>query len=426
MDKFLIQGGQRLLGEVEISGSKNATLPLLAAVLLSGCKSILRNVPDLVDVKTMCILLEQLGARCTWEGELLSIDTTDAGSYEASYEVVRKMRTSILVLGPLLARFKSARISLPGGCAIGNRPVDIHLDGLRALGANVELEHGYVHATAPEGLRAAEYHLPFPSVGATQQLMMAASLAKGTTRLVGCALEPEVNFLATALLKMGADIRGIGTAILEIQGVENLRPLECSIEPDRIETGTFIAAAAISHGDILIKNVHSQALDAILQAFSKMGCDISYRGEGLRIVGPKRLRAGDISTAPYPGYPTDMQAQYMACATLADGASVIRECIFENRFMHALELMRMGAKIEISHNQAIVRGIEQLQGAPVMATDLRASVSLILAALAAQGQSEILRIYHLDRGYVRLENKLQKLGAEIVRVPQDENGRERE
>jgi len=423
MHKFLIEGENRLLGEVEISGSKNAALPILAATLLSAETHVLQNVPQLADIETMSSLLRYLGCIVTRENDTLLIDARAISHVEATYDIVRKMRASTLVLGPLVARFGRGRVSLPGGCAIGARPIDLHLKGLEALGATICLEHGYVDVVAPaNGLVGNRIILDMPSVGATEHLMTTATLAKGTTVIENAAREPEIVELANVLIGMGAKVSGAGTSQITIEGVEHLGQMRTAIRPDRIESGTFIAAAAITGGDVLLKQVSLKDLESVIQHFGYAGCELQPQGEvsssglcDLRIRAPKKLRACDIKTAPFPGFATDMQAQWMACMTLASGTSHIEENIFENRFMHVSELMRMGAQIELHGNLAIVKGVERLSGAPVMATDLRASASLVLAALAAQGQTEILRIYHLDRGYVALEKKLNALGAKVLR-----------
>lgn len=431
MDQFTIEGGARLVGDVTISGSKNASLPVIAATLLADGESVLTNMPGLADTRTMAGVLEALGNTVTREGDTMTVDTRTLSSVEATYDLVRKMRASVLVLGPLLARFGRARVSLPGGCAIGARPVDLHLRGLEAMGATIVLEHGYVDAKAPAGgLQGATFVMDMPSVGATENLVMAATLARGTTVLENAAREPEITELCAYLRAMGARIEGDGTSVIRIEGREALTAAPHRVGPDRIEAGTFIAAAAMTGGDITLHGVDVGHLDAVVSRFEATGCTITPidtdavdpAARKLRVQGPARLTAVDITTAPFPGYPTDMQAQLMACMCVAEGTSVIRETIFENRFMHVLELQRMGADIRVDGNQAVVRGKTTLSGAPVMATDLRASASLVLAGLVAEGKTEVLRIYHLDRGYDGLEEKLGKLGANVVRSKQQEDG----
>lgn len=421
MDKFVIEGGVPLRGEVLVCGSKNASLPMMAACLLAPGKSVLNRVPDLADIRTMALLLEHLGCTVSYDAnsECLSVDTVTLCNLEATYDIVRKMRASTLVLGPLVARFGRGRVSLPGGCAIGSRPIDQHLKGLSAMGAVVQLEHGYVDVTAPPGgLRGAKIHLDMPSVGATEHLMCAATLAIGTTIIENAAREPEITDLARMLTTMGAKISGAGSSRIQIEGVPVLQPADVRVCPDRIEAGTLLAAAAITGGDVLVKDLCAADIEVVLEDFRLAGCqiNISEAGDAVHLVAPARLKPVDVKTAPYPGFPTDMQAQWMACMVLADGTSYLEETIFENRFMHALELDRMGAQITIHGSSAVVKGVAQLSGAPVMATDLRASASLVLAALAAQGTTEVLRIYHLDRGYVKLEEKLNQLGARVQRI----------
>lgn len=429
MEKLVVEGGNRLLGEVPISGSKNASLPVIASTILAATEHLIQNVPRLADIDTMFEIFTALGMSVVRDGNDAIIDSKGISSVEATYEMVRKMRASVLVLGPLLARFGRARVSLPGGCAIGARPIDIHLKGLEAMGAKIVLEHGYVDATAPAGgLVGAKIILDMPSVGATENLMMAATLARGTTLIENAAREPEISELAFALKTMGAKISGEGTSEIQIDGVECLNALTHRVGPDRIEAGTFIAAATITNGDIVMRGVRVDFLESIMATFADVGTEFEVLKQDfypsgshladLRVRGPRRPKAKDLRTSPYPGFPTDMQAQFMACMTVADGHSHIEETIFENRFMHTLELMRMGADISMHGNMAVVNGQVSLSGAPVMATDLRASASLIIAALAAQGRSEVLRIYHLDRGYVCIEKKLSGLQAKIWREKQ--------
>ncbi len=426
MEMLVIEGGHPLRGEATISGSKNSTLPILCASLLSKDVSSISNVPNLADTRFLLSLLNSFGVETRLEGTTASIDARTITSSLAHYDMVRKMRASILVLAPLLARMGEARVSLPGGCAIGSRPVDIHLQGLQALGAHIVVEDGYIHARLEKGhFVGNEFSLPMPSVGATEQLVMAAVLAQGTSVLHNVAREPEVVDLCTALNQAGAKISGIGNATLEINGVSSLKALSCRIKPDRIEAGTFIAIAAATKSTITLKEVFVPDIANIMERFSHTGMKFNAhpsKVEGyfdIEVIAPKQLVATDVETATYPGFPTDMQAQFMAAMTLAKGTSKIYEKIFENRMMHVPELNRMGADITIEKGLAVVKGKEKLQGAPVMATDLRASASLVIAALAAEGRSEIRRVYHLDRGYEELEKKLAKLGAHIKRMKQE-------
>jgi UDP-N-acetylglucosamine 1-carboxyvinyltransferase len=372
-------------------------------------------VPFLRDINTTIKVLESLGARVEGNGHIVRIDTTDVHNVEATYDLVKTMRASVLVLGPLLARHGRARVSLPGGCAIGARPIDQHLKGLRSLGAEIRLEHGYVEAQAKK-LKGARINFDMPTVGGTEHLMMAAALAKGETVLENAAREPEIVDLATMLNTMGARIEGAGTDTIRIVGVPALSPTSYRVMPDRIEAGTFMVAAAITGGDIRISNMQLEHLDALVFKLQDAGVEVTNRDNVVRVKGPRRLKSVNIKTRPYPGFPTDMQAQFMALMCRADGASVISENIFENRFMHVSELLRFGADIVVEGNSATVKGVKKLSGAPVMATDLRASASLILAGLAADNTTEISRIYHLDRGYEQIERKLAGLGADIVRV----------
>lgn len=427
MDKLVIEGGYPLRGEVSISGSKNAALPVFAAALLVDGVSILSNVPYLADIRTMTKLLSNLGVAISIDDGEYLIDTRGLNSVEALYDIVRTMRASILVLGPLLARFGHARVSLPGGCAIGARPVHMHLDGLKAMGASLSIESGYVDAKAPrEGLQGARIRLESPSVGATEHLLMAASLARGESVIENAAAEPEIGRLIAALRSGGAIISGDGSSELCVQGVKSLQPIRHHILPDRIETGTFIAAGALTGSDFIIRNVVQSDLLAVVDKFREVGCSFEWLRRAddsglvdMRVFGPKKLGTADIDTSPYPGFPTDMQAQFMTCMALAAGTSVVTENIFENRFMHVPELNRMGADIGVDGARAVVSGVANLSGAPVMATDLRASASLVLAGLVAEGVTEVLRVYHLDRGYCELEKKLSGLGAHIKRVKQE-------
>jgi UDP-N-acetylglucosamine 1-carboxyvinyltransferase len=415
MDAIEISGGRRLTGEVRVSGSKNATLPQIAASLLASGRSVLRGVPDLADIRTLGRLLSHMGARIERDGDALQVDTSRLARPEAPYELVKTMRASVLVLGPLVARFGKARVSLPGGCAIGARPIDQHLKGLQLLGARIELAHGYVEAAAGR-LHGAKVLFDLPTVTGTENLMMAAALAKGTTVLENSAREPEVVALADALNAMGGHVHGAGTSVITIDGVSELRPLHIAVIPDRIEAGTLLAAAMITGGDVLLRGARADDLEAAVSKMREAGAKIAQGSEGLRIVAPERADAADFITAPFPGFPTDLQAQLMACLTVAKGASRVVETVFENRFMHVQELVRMGADIAIEGHTAVVRGVPFLSGAPVMATDLRASASLVLAGLRAEGTTVVHRVYHLDRGYESLETKLSALGASIRRV----------
>ena len=415
MDKLIIRGGKKLSGEVSVSGSKNASLPIFCATILAPGLHEISNVPFLRDINTTIKVLESLGARVEGNGNVVRIDTSDVNNVEATYDLVKTMRASVLVLGPLLARHGRARVSLPGGCAIGARPIDQHLKGLKALGADIRLEHGYVEAKAKQ-LKGARINFDMPTVGGTEHLMMAAALAKGETLLENAAREPEIIDLAEMLNKMGAQIEGAGTDTIRINGVTSLAPVTHAVMPDRIEAGTFMVAAAITGGDIRIRNMKLEHLDALVFKLQDAGVEIINRDNVVRVKGPKRPKSVNIKTRPYPGFPTDMQAQFMALMCLADGASVVSENIFENRFMHVSELLRFGADILVEGNSATVKGVKKLSGAPVMATDLRASASLILAGLAADNTTEVSRIYHLDRGYEAIEKKLAALGADIQRV----------
>ncbi|RIX40708.1 MAG: UDP-N-acetylglucosamine 1-carboxyvinyltransferase [Rhodocyclales bacterium GT-UBC] len=416
MDKLLIQGGGALSGEVAISGAKNAALPILCASLLTADPMHFTNVPHLNDISTMLRLLGEMGIGVTMDGvDGLVLNGGGLNNPVASYEMVKTMRASILVLGPLLARGGEARVSLPGGCAIGARPVDQHIKGLQAMGAEVKVEQGYVHAKATR-LKGARICTDMVTVTGTENLMMAACLAEGETVIENAAREPEVVDLANCLVGMGARISGAGTDVIRIQGVDKLHGANHAIMPDRIETGTYLCAAAVTGGDIRLVKTSAAYLDTVVDKLMDAGCEITVERDAIRLVAPKRLKAVSLRTAPYPAFPTDMQAQFMAINCVADGVATIRETIFENRFMHVNELMRLGANIQIEGNNAIVRGVDHLDGATVMATDLRASASLVIAALVAQGETLIDRIYHLDRGYERIEEKLAKLGACVRRV----------
>jgi UDP-N-acetylglucosamine 1-carboxyvinyltransferase len=423
MDRIRIRGGVPLDGVIAIGGAKNAALPLMAASLLTAETLSLENAPDLADIATMANLLVQHGAGIAMAGDggsggrRLDLSAAHITSITAPYDLVRKMRASVLVLGPLLARCGRARVSLPGGCAIGTRPIDLHIKGLRQLGAVIELHEGYVDARAPKGLRGAEIVFPSVSVGATENLLMAASLAEGETVLVNAAREPEIGDLAACLQTMGARIEGIGSDCLRVIGVGRLHGASHRILPDRIETGTYMMAAAATAGQVRLTGTRLDLIATVASVLDGAGVAISETADGLEVRQRDGHVAGvDIATAPYPGFPTDLQAQVMALMAIADGASTITETIFENRFMHVPELARMGANINVHGSSAVVRGVPGLMGAPVMATDLRASVSLVVAGLAAQGETVISRVYHLDRGYERLEEKLAACGARIERL----------
>ncbi|MCF8024037.1 MAG: UDP-N-acetylglucosamine 1-carboxyvinyltransferase [Desulfobacteraceae bacterium] len=418
MDAILIKGGNRLNGEVRISGAKNAALPMLAASLLVGGKFCFENVPELKDIESILQLISYMGAEVERRDRSVSIDTRDLNNIEAPYEIVRKMRASVLVLGPLVARLKRARVSLPGGCAIGARPINMHMDGLSRLGAKITLEHGYVEAEASE-LTGNEIFFDVPTVTGTENLMMAAALAKGTTVIRNAAKEPEIAALAEMLNRMGADISGAGSPVITIKGVDKLSSVSARIIPDRIETGTYMVAAALTGGTIRINEAEPEHLKAIISKLRETGAKVDVETNSITVTGGQPIRSVDIKTLPYPGFPTDMQAQFMVLMSVANGLSIISETIFENRFIHVLELQRMGAEIEVSGNNAMVRGVEKLSGAPVMASDLRASASLVLAGLVAEGTTRINRVYHLDRGYESIEHKFGGLGANIRRVPEN-------
>jgi UDP-N-acetylglucosamine 1-carboxyvinyltransferase len=421
MDRLLINGGVPLRGRIEISGAKNAALPLMAACLLTDQPLELDNVPDLMDVASMWRLLQALGVEARHLAGApgrMALHCPQVMSTTAPYDLVRKMRASVLVLGPLLARAGEARVSLPGGCAIGTRPIDLHLDGLERMGASIELVEGYAHARAPHGLKGAQIRFPQPSVGATENLMMAATLAKGETVISDAAREPEIVDLATCLNAMGARIEGAGSSQIRIRGVPSLSGTLHPILPDRIETGTYAMAAAITGGRIELKHTRLELLGTAREKLLETGIELEERDDGF-VAGcaSGALSGADVMTRPFPGFATDLQAQFMTLMCLARGAAMVTETIFENRFMHVPELMRMGAQITVHGGSALVRGVSELKAAPVMATDLRASVSLVLAALAAKGRTELNRVYHLDRGYERIEQKLTAVGAEIERVP---------
>ncbi len=416
MDKIVVEGGQRLVGEIPVSGAKNAALPLLAATILANGPSTYKNMPQLQDVATMAKLLRQLGGEV--DGKRTMVIHPPHGKrlkLEAPYDLVKTMRASILVLGPLVARYGKARVSQPGGCAIGTRPIDQHLKGLQAMGAKVHLDHGYVDVECKR-LRGATIVLDMPTVTGCENLMMAAALAKGRTVLENAACEPEVEDLALVLNKMGAKVSGAGTSVITIDGVDELQPIEHAIIPDRIEAGTFAVAAAITRGDVLLTGARAEHMDAILAKLRAAGSTVTVEAGGVRVRGGGDLLPVDITTQPHPGFPTDMQAQFMVLATQAKGQSMIKEMIFENRYMHVPELSRMGADIHVDGRTAIIRGGGKLSAAAVMATDLRASASLVLAGLVATGKTEVLRVYHLDRGYESIEKKLRGAGAKIRRV----------
>lgn len=415
MDKIEIEGGVRLEGEISISGAKNAALPVMAASILSSGENRIFNVPDLRDIMTMGKLLAHLGLGFHKEGDEIILDSKNVDSVEAPYDFVKTMRASVLVLGPLLARTGRAKVSLPGGCAIGARPINLHIMGLEKMGAEIKLYEGYIEARA-EKLKGTKIYFDIPTVTGTENLMMAATLAEGETVLENTACEPEIVDLANALISMGADIQGAGTGEIKIKGVSSLRPLNYKVIPDRIETGTFMTVAAITGGHITIRECNTEHVEAIANKLRSTGVTISGDGDSLSVDGPDRPVSQDVRTMPHPGFPTDMQAQFMALMTIADGTSLITENIFENRFMHVAEMKRLGADITIEGATAKVKGVKSLKGAPVMATDLRASASLIVAGLGAYGTTVIDRVYHLDRGYERIEEKLKLLGARIRRI----------
>jgi UDP-N-acetylglucosamine 1-carboxyvinyltransferase len=420
VDKIIIQGGRRLAGEVTVSGAKNAALPVLVSSLLTAEACTFKGIPRLADIRTTVRLLAGLGVTVEQQRWLagageLTLHANDIRKFEAPYDLVKTMRASFLVLGPLLARFGCARVSTPGGCAIGARPINLHLKGFEALGAKIEQAHGYIEARA-ERLQGAKIYLDLPSVGATENLMMAAALADGTTLIENAAKEPEVSDLAENLNKMGGCIHGAGSDVIQIEGVKRLCGTTHEVIPDRIEAGSFIIAAAISAGDVLIRGARAEHLEAFLIKLREAGVSLAIEDGAIRVRRDGAIKSVDVTTLPYPGFPTDLQAQMMVLMAVADGVSVITETIFENRFMHAQELDRMGAQIKLEGNRAVIRGVRELSGAPVMASDLRASVALILAGLVANGTTEVSRVYHLDRGYEQIERKLSLLGAQIVRV----------
>lgn len=416
MEQIVIKGGKPLKGKVKISGAKNSALPIIAASILTEKNCSLENVPKLVDVKTIFKLLEVLGAKVTDNHHRkFTIDPSGIDNMEAPYDLVKTMRASVLVLGPLVARLGRARVSLPGGCAIGARPINLHLKGLKALGCKIKIEHGYVGVSAKK-LKGAHIHLDLPTVTGTENILMAASLAEGNTVIENAACEPEVENLAHLLNRMGAKIKGAGTDTVEIQGVSSLDSFKHRIIPDRIETGTFMVAAAITGGEVMIRDCIPLHVHSVILKLKDAGADVEEGDSWIKVKGNKSIEAIDVKTAPYPGFPTDMQAQFMSLLSIANGMSVVSETVFENRFMHIAELRRMGADITVEGHSAIIKGVKRLSGAPLMATDLRASASLILAGLVADGTTTVSRIYHIDRGYERIEEKLKKLGADIKRV----------
>jgi UDP-N-acetylglucosamine 1-carboxyvinyltransferase len=417
MDKFIVQGPTPLSGTIPVNGAKNAVLPLMAAALLSRGTSVIENVPDLRDVTTMVKMLDILGAKTTREGSTMTIDAREANGLEAPYELVRTMRASIYVLAPTLAIHGRARVSMPGGCAWGPRPIDLHLMAMEKLGAKIALEHGYIEASC-DRLRGAEIVFPISSVGATAQTIMAASLAEGTTVLENAALEPEITDLVHALQESGVEIEGADTPRIVVHGTTSVRPLKHRVIPDRIEAETFMGAAAITGGDVLITHCNPGHMHAVTSVLEAAGATVEIGTDQVRVKGPSRLKATDVVTREYPGFPTDMQAQIIAVLCRADGVSTVKETIYPDRFTHVPELRRFGADVRLDGNLAVIRGVKELQGAPVMATDIRASSGLILAAMSAQGQTEILRVYHIDRGYQRIEERLNALGARIERADQ--------
>lgn len=421
MEKLIVKGGNRLVGAVKTSGAKNAVLPIIAASILGTTPSHLDEVPMLEDVHTISEVLKCLGlsVECSPEKNVLDIDSTEITSYEAPYELVRTMRASFLVMGPLLARIGKARISMPGGCAIGARPIDIHLKGFEALGVKIEQGHGYIEASAPEGLKGTSIYFDFPSVGATENIMMAASLAEGTTILENVAEEPEIVDLANYLNKMGAKIRGAGTDTIRIEGVDKLHGADYTIIPDRIEAGTYMIAAAMTGGDVVVENVLPEHQKPLIAKLREAGAVVEEDIDKVRVIGKNQLKAVSIKTLPYPGFPTDMQAQMMAMMVIAEGRSKVTETVFENRFMHVVELNRMGAQISTEGRSAVIDGPSKLTGCDVRATDLRAGAAMILAGLVAEGTTRIGDLHHIDRGYENIVAKLKNLGADIERVDVD-------
>lgn len=418
MEKLVINGGKPLNGRVRVSSAKNAVLPIIAATMLASTPSRLVEVPHLEDVHTICEVISALGVKVTKDeaNQEIRFDASEITATEAPYELVRRMRASFLVMGPLLARRREARISLPGGCAIGSRPIDLHLKAFEALGATIEMGDGYVLACAPEGLKGNQIYLDFPSVGATENVIMAASMAEGKTIIENAAEEPEIVDLVTYLNSMGADIRGAGTNVIRIQGVKELKGATHTVIPDRIEAGTYLIAAAMAGGDVYVENALSEHLKPVVAKLKEAGVTVQEDVDGIRVISDGNVKAVDIKTLPYPGFPTDMQAQFMAFTTIAKGTSTVMETVFENRFMHVDELKKMGAQIRIEERRAIVDGVPKLKGTEVRATDLRAGAALVCAGLAAEGVTKVTQLSHIDRGYDNLVGKLKGLGADIVRV----------
>jgi UDP-N-acetylglucosamine 1-carboxyvinyltransferase len=416
LDKFVIRGGKKLIGEVEISGAKNASLALMPAALLAPGKSVFFNTPELNDVHTMIKLLDYLGVKSSFKNHTLELDTTGVNNYDAPYEHVKKMRASVYVLGPLLSRYGEAKVSLPGGCAWGPRPINLHIEGLKRMGAEITLEEGYIIARSKR-LKGAKINFDIPSVGATGNILMASVLAKGTTIINNAAMEPEITNLAEYLVSMGARISGINTASLEIEGVDELAPAAVATIPDRIEAGTVLTAVALTRGKVKLLNVKPGHLNSVLIKLEDSGCNLNIINGIIELdASNNHISATDVTTSPFPGFPTDMQAQWTAYMALADGVSTVTDSIYLDRFKHVPELQRLGASIDVNENRAVIKGVNKLKGAKVMSTDLRASASLVLAGLAAEGTTEVLRVYHLDRGYQKIEEKLKVLGADIERV----------
>jgi len=414
--RLVINGGKKLEGKVKISGAKNSALSIMAAALLTKDACILKNIPRLSDVEIMMKVIRKLGVEIEWSGnDSLYINPDGFDNYEAPYELVKMMRASFLVMGPLLARLKKAKISLPGGCAIGARPVDFHIKGFKAMGAKVEVEKGYIKAEAEE-LKGNDIYLDFPSLGATENIMMAASLAKGITTIENAAKDPEIAELGNYLIKMGANIKGLGTDLIKIKGVKSLKGTNYKVIPDRIEAGTYMIAAAMTRGEVLVDDINVDLLKPLIVKLEKAGVKIIKHKNSLKVIGPERVDAVDIKTLPFPGFPTDLQPQIMAFSCIANGASVIAETVFENRFTHIGDLRRMGADIKVEGHSAIIKGVEKLSAAPVMASDLRGGAALVLAGLVAEGTTELSRVYHIDRGYMKLEEKLSAMGADIKRI----------
>lgn len=423
MARFIINGGSKLKGTVRVNGAKNSILPILAASILADGPSVIEEATDLNDVRVMCEILSALGAdtQATDDLSTITIDPTGINVSTTPYELVNKMRASFLVLGPMLAKFGHARISLPGGCAIGLRPVDLHIKGLTAMGAEVNQEHGYIEAAVRNKLKGAKIYLDFPSVGATENILMAATLAEGQTIIENAAVEPEIVDLANYLIALGADIKGAGTDTVRVNGVDSLKGVSYSVIPDRIEASTYMIAAAITGGEVTLENVEPDHLKPVTAKLKEIGAEISEEISTIKIKGPMRPKAVDVKTLPYPGYPTDAQAQITSLMSICDGTSIIIETVFENRFMHVSELKRMGANIKIEGRSAVVEGCEELTGAKVKTTDLRAGASLVLAGLVAKGQTEVIDIDHVERGYLRMDEKLRSLGADIVRLEDDDS-----